>query len=180
MTHQDVCTLLDFHYWARDRMFEALRGLSPEQYVRELGGSFKSVRDTVVHTYAAEWIWYMRWQGASPSALVTSDQFPDLASLQKAWVELETKVREFLAGLDDAGVERVLPYTLLSGVASSSPICSCRSSTAWAFSRPHAEPTRPVRSSSSRDTRRSTRRSRPSGWVSTTTSRSRSRSGRST
>jgi uncharacterized damage-inducible protein DinB len=122
MTHQDVCTLLDFHYWARDRMFEALRGLSPEQYVRELGGSFKSVRDTVVHTYAAEWIWYMRWQGASPSALVTSDQFPDLASLQKAWAELETKVREFVAGLDDAGVERVLPYTLLSGVASSSPI----------------------------------------------------------
>jgi uncharacterized damage-inducible protein DinB len=122
MTHQDICTLLDFHYWSRDRMFEAVSTLSPEQYTRDLGSSFKSVRDTVVHIYAAELIWYMRWQGASPSALASADQFPDVASIQTAWAELESKVRDFVAGLDDEGVGRVIPYTLLSGVSSSSPL----------------------------------------------------------
>ena len=63
MTHQDLYTLLDFHYWARDRMFDAIEPLTPEQFTRDLGNSFRSVRDTVAHIYAAEWIWYERWQG---------------------------------------------------------------------------------------------------------------------
>ena len=121
MTHQDLCTLVDFHYWARDRMLDAVDGLTSDQYARDLGSSFRSVRDTVVHIYAAEWIWYMRWLGTSPSALVTVDQFPDIAAIRNAWTELEGKVRAFVSALDEDGVTRVMPYTLLSGVSSTSP-----------------------------------------------------------
>ncbi len=121
MTHQDLCTLVDFHYWARDRMLDAVDGLTSDQYARDLGSSFRSVRDTVVHIYAAEWIWYMRWLGTSPSALVTVDQFPDIAAIRNAWTELEGKVRAFVSALDEDGVTRVIPYTLLSGVSSTSP-----------------------------------------------------------
>jgi len=121
VTHQDLCTLVDFHYWARDRMLDAVDGLTSDQYARDLGSSFRSVRDTVVHIYAAEWIWYMRWLGTSPSALVTVDQFPDIAAIRNAWTELEGKVRAFVSALDEDGVTRVMPYTLLSGVSSTSP-----------------------------------------------------------
>jgi uncharacterized damage-inducible protein DinB len=121
VTHQDLCTLVDFHYWARDRMLDAVDGLTSDQYARDLGSSFRSVRDTVVHIYAAEWIWYMRWLGTSPSALVTVDQFPDIAAIRNAWTELEGKVRAFVSALDEDGVTRVIPYTLLSGVSSTSP-----------------------------------------------------------
>jgi uncharacterized damage-inducible protein DinB len=122
VTRQDLHTLLDFHYWARDRMFEALDALTPEQFTRDLGSSFKSVRDTVAHTYGAEWIWYVRWRGEVPTALPSSDQFPDAAAIRSAWTALEDKVRAFVSGLDDAGVERVLHYTLLSGISAASPI----------------------------------------------------------
>ena len=54
MTHADLRTLLDFHYWARDRMLDAIEPLTPEQWTRDLGSSFRSVRDTVAHIYAAE------------------------------------------------------------------------------------------------------------------------------
>ena len=37
MTHQDLCTLVDFHYWARDRMLDAVDGLTSDQYARDLG-----------------------------------------------------------------------------------------------------------------------------------------------
>jgi len=121
VTHQDLCTLVDFHYWARNRMLDAVDGLTSDQYARDLGSSFRSVRDTVVHIYAAEWIWYMRWLGTSPSALVTVDQFPDIAAIRNAWTELEGKVRAFVSALDEDGVTRVMPYTLLSGVSSTSP-----------------------------------------------------------
>jgi uncharacterized damage-inducible protein DinB len=120
LTHQDLRTLLDFHYWARDRMFDAIELLTPEQFTRDLGNSFRSVRDTVAHIYAAEWAWYSRWQGHSPTALLPADQFPDVATLRRAWVEQEQKARAFLAELGEA-VGRVMPYTLLSGVSSASP-----------------------------------------------------------
>jgi uncharacterized damage-inducible protein DinB len=121
MNLQDLRTLLDYHYWARDRMFQALESLTPEQADRDMGNSFKSVRETVTHIYAAEWAWYSRWQGTSPTALLAIDQFPDLAAVRRAWSEHEAKLRPFVDSLGEAGVARMFEYKLLGGQAGSSP-----------------------------------------------------------
>jgi uncharacterized damage-inducible protein DinB len=123
MNLQDLRTMLDYHYWARDRLLDALEALSSEQFTRDLGSSFKSVRDTVAHTYAAEWAWYERWQGRSPTALLPYDQFADVASLRAAWAAHEVKMRAYVGGLDDASVDRVIDYKLLSGAEGSTPLC---------------------------------------------------------
>jgi uncharacterized damage-inducible protein DinB len=117
----DLSTLLDYHYWARDRVLDAAAQLTPEQFTRDLGSSFKSVRDTLAHTYSAEWAWYSRWQGTSPTALLPFDQFPDVATLRQAWTEHETRVRAFVAGLGEAGVGKVFEFRMLSGQLASSP-----------------------------------------------------------
>ena len=122
MTHQDLQTLVDYHYWARDRLLDAVATLTPEQYQRDLGSSFKSVRETMTHVYAAEWAWYERWQGRSPTALLPPDQFPDLAALRRAWSELETKLRDYVAGVGDHGTSKIIEYKLLSGAAGASPL----------------------------------------------------------
>src|SRR3954468_9559021 len=122
MTLQDLQTLLDYHYWARDRLLDAVAALSPEQYQRDLGNSFKSVRETVTHVYAAEWAWYERWQGRSPSTLVPPDLFPDLAALRRGWSELETKMRDYVGGLGEQDTARVIEYKLLSGAPGASPL----------------------------------------------------------
>jgi uncharacterized damage-inducible protein DinB len=121
MNLRDLNTLLDYHYWARDRLLEAIEPLSPEQFNRDLGSSFKSVRETAVHTYAAEWAWYSRWQGQPPAALMTSDAFPDIAALRRAWVEHEARMRAFVEALGEAGITRVFEYKLLSGQPGASP-----------------------------------------------------------
>jgi len=121
MDLNDLRTLLDYHYWARDVIFDAVAPLTPEQFTREVDSSFKSVRDTVAHIYAADWIWYTRWLGESPKSLVAYDAFPDAASIRKAWVDLEGKVRAFVDGLGEAGVLRVFEYKLLSGATGASP-----------------------------------------------------------
>lgn len=115
MNARDVRTLLDYHYWARDRMLDAVGALTPEQFTRDLGNSFRSVRDTVAHIYGAEWIWYARWQGETPAALPTPDTFPDVASVRQAWRDHEKRMRAYVDGLDDHGLERVIAYKLLSG-----------------------------------------------------------------
>jgi uncharacterized damage-inducible protein DinB len=120
MTIEDLLNLLDFHYWARDRVLDALDELPSDQYTRDLGSSFRSIRDTAVHMYAAEWVWHLRWHGESPAALIKAETFPDVASLRQAWHEHEVKMRAFLEQMGEAGLNRVIEYRLFSGEAGAS------------------------------------------------------------
>jgi uncharacterized damage-inducible protein DinB len=117
MTLNDLELLLDYHYWARDRMMAALGPLTAEEYSRDLGNSFKSIRETAVHIYAAEVAWCLRWHGTSPTALLSGDGFPDLATLEAAWAEHEQKMRSFLTAAGEDGIGRQMDYRSLAGVA---------------------------------------------------------------
>lgn len=114
--------LVDFHYWARDRMLLAVEPLTPEQYARPMGNSFSSVRDTLNHIYHAEWIWYSRWNGVSPTAFPSPDDLPDLAALRAQWTDLERNLRAFLQNGGASGLAKVIDYKLMSGKEGASPL----------------------------------------------------------
>jgi uncharacterized damage-inducible protein DinB len=115
MTTKDLHDLLDYHYWARDRVLDAVATVTDEEYRRNLSSSFPSIHATLVHTYSAEWAWHSRWEGHSPTALLAADMFPDVDSLRGAWVALEARVRALLATSADADLTHGFDYTLLSG-----------------------------------------------------------------
>jgi uncharacterized damage-inducible protein DinB len=115
MNHADLRVLLDYHYWARDRVLAAVDALTPEQYTRDLGSSFKSVRDTIVHVYYADWVWHSRWMGHSPSQALKPEDFGDVAAVRVAWRDHEARMRAFLDNVGDAGVDRVYQYKNLAG-----------------------------------------------------------------
>lgn len=119
MTPADLRTLLDYHYWARDRVLAAAESLTPEQYTRDLGSSFKSVRDTLVHTYSAEWAWHSRWHGVSPTVALSPDDYPDVPVLRQEWQELQEQVYGFLDAIG-TDVDRMFEYRSLSGIESRS------------------------------------------------------------
>jgi uncharacterized damage-inducible protein DinB len=110
MTYDDLRLLLDYHYWARDRVYSALEPLTAGQFTRDLGNSFGSIRDTVAHLYGADWVWRSRWDGESPAALPDPAGFPDLTSIRAAWAAEEARVRAVLTRLGPDGVLRPLPY----------------------------------------------------------------------
>src|SRR5438874_4081800 len=101
MNLHDLQTLLDYHYWARDRLLDAVVRLPDDQLTRDLGSSFKSVRDTLTHLYSAEWAWYSRWVGRSPTALLPMDAFSDVGAIRTAWTELEGNLRTFVDQLGE-------------------------------------------------------------------------------
>jgi len=115
MNVRDLNTLLDYHYWARDRLLDALDPLTPEQFTRDMGSSFRSIRDTAAHIYAAEWAWHSRWLGQSPAALLPADMFPDVATLRRAWSDLEARMRQLFSNRDEDGINQVIEYRLMSG-----------------------------------------------------------------
>jgi len=121
MKLEELRVLLDYHAWARDRLLDALEPLTPEQYTRDMGNSFRSIRDTIVHVYFADWIWYSRWVGHSLTGIAPPyDRFPDVATLRSAWKEHEGKVRAFLDALGPDGIVRVFEYKMMSGEPGSS------------------------------------------------------------
>jgi uncharacterized damage-inducible protein DinB len=120
MTPHEAQTLVDYHYWARDRMLEAVGQLRTEQFLRDLGSSFKSVRDTLAHLHGAESIWYARWRGESPTSFPPVDRFQDAASVTAAWAALEADVRALFGSLDQQGLDRVIEYKLISGAPGAS------------------------------------------------------------
>ena len=69
MTPEEMRTLYDYNAWANHRQLQAASKLPAEQFVKPLGSSFGSVRDTLAHIYGAEWLWLERFQGRSPSSL---------------------------------------------------------------------------------------------------------------
>ncbi|MGE3401695.1 MAG: DinB family protein, partial [Vicinamibacterales bacterium] len=101
---------------------DAAAALTPEQYHRRAESSFGSVRDTLVHTYSADWVWFMRWQGESPAGLLDPAGYPDVASLRRAWSELEAHVRNLIAARGDDGLQAVISYRLFSGQESAQPL----------------------------------------------------------
>lgn len=120
MTPEYIRTLIDYNYWARDRILASADQLTAEQLTRSLGSSFGSVLDTLIHMHFAEWIWYQRWQGHSPTAGPDTSGLTSLAALRDAWHPLEGQIRDFVGSLGPAGLARVIDYKLLSGQASMS------------------------------------------------------------
>jgi len=114
MTPQDIRRLYDYNAWANHRTLEAASALSMEQFLKPMGSSFSSVRDTLAHIYGAESLWLERFQGHSPSSLPEAKQFADIASLRNAWQELETRLLGFVQGLTQEDLQTVFEYKTLN------------------------------------------------------------------
>jgi hypothetical protein len=73
MNKDDIQLLYEYDRWANNRVLQAAAALSVEQLTRDLGGSFRSVRDTLLHIIAGEWGWLAYWKEPVTSAAFVAD-----------------------------------------------------------------------------------------------------------
>ncbi len=57
MDIERIRALYEFNWWANAAVLGAVSNLRTDEWTRDLGNSFPSVRNTLVHTMWAEWIW---------------------------------------------------------------------------------------------------------------------------
>ncbi|MBI1941325.1 MAG: DinB family protein [Acidobacteria bacterium] len=111
--------LFEYNYWARDRQFRACEPLTEEQFLRPMGSSYSSLRDTLAHLLFAEWIWLERWRGKSPTAQeareFAPEKSPTLDAIRDRWHGVESGVRDYLAGLNEEALRGSLSYRNLEG-----------------------------------------------------------------
>src|SRR5215472_3730780 len=108
MTKDDILLLYEYDRWANNRVLQAVSTLTAEQFTRDLGGAFRSVRDTVVHIIGGERGWLTYWKASSHTSaflkdlwdrhdvLFRPDTFPDVNAVQSKWAEIEKEQTEFV------------------------------------------------------------------------------------
>jgi len=115
MDLRDVRQLYAFSDWATDRLLHTAAELSPEQWERELGSSFPSLRATFVHLIGSEHVWLRRWLGQSPAGRPTWTENATPASLRAVLDGLRAERARFLDGLAEEDLSRGIEFTMLSG-----------------------------------------------------------------
>jgi len=124
MTKDDIQLLYEYDRWANNRVLLAVAALSTEQFTRDLGGSFRSVRDTLLHIIAGEWGWLAYWKQPSDSsafladlrkrrdALFSPEAFPNVASVKLKWGEVEKEQAEFVNSVTDEALREMVPFRM--------------------------------------------------------------------
>ena len=59
---EDIRDLYAYSAWANARILDTAEQLTPEQFTTQCDGC-GSIRDTLVHTASAQWLWLERWRG---------------------------------------------------------------------------------------------------------------------
>jgi uncharacterized damage-inducible protein DinB len=111
MTVKDLERLYDYGYWANGKLFQVASQLTPEQFTQPVAGSYGSIRNTLVHVLSAEWGWLDRCGGPQRGPALKPDDYPTLESVTRTWRTVEGHVREFLSGLKDEDLTRIVEFT---------------------------------------------------------------------
>ena len=122
MDFETIREIYGYNRWANARSLQAASTISPADFMKEVGGSFASLRGTLAHMYGAEWIWLQRWRGTSPRQLPFALDFPDVETIRSRWQEVEREQKQFLDSLDPGRLSEVVSYVNLKGETFAYPL----------------------------------------------------------
>ncbi|MFC1960396.1 DinB family protein [Chloroflexota bacterium] len=117
MQTSDLRLLFEYNYWASRRLIEVAASLSDDQFTQALfDADPDSVRDKMVHTFSAEWLWRLRCQdGISPPRLLHGEEFPTVDVVRSRWAVEEAAMMKYLTGLSDLDLTKSIYYTTTTG-----------------------------------------------------------------
>jgi uncharacterized damage-inducible protein DinB len=114
--------LYAFNRWANQQILQAVGALPRDQFERDMGSSFRSVRDTLVHIMSAEWVWLARWNGSSPTAVPADWVDHGLARIEEGWAMLDAELQRFVEALQEPDLDRLIAYRNIAGTPFSTPL----------------------------------------------------------
>jgi uncharacterized damage-inducible protein DinB len=115
-----LSAMFEYNRWADERLLTACGQLTNEQYAREIGGSFPSIRATVAHHAGALRAWGTRFEGGDVRSLPSETEVPDAETAMRLIVEgHEALLRE--AGRPAEELNQIFTYRSLRGIMVSLP-----------------------------------------------------------
>jgi uncharacterized damage-inducible protein DinB len=112
MNAADTRRLYSYNDWANERMITTIEALSDEQRTRTIPSSFPSILETLAHIALAEWVWFRRWMGESPSV---PPEWKTFEVVRDRLREIAADRRTYLDELSDDAVAAPLSYHSMKG-----------------------------------------------------------------
>ena len=117
MNLETIQMLYDYNYWAHRRVWDCVTQLGDEAFYRPLDYSIGSIHSQLVHTMGAEWIWFSRLQGMSPTAILKDEVYPTHDAVRAKWNTIEAEIRGFLTNLNPNRFLEKFSYNTTKGIA---------------------------------------------------------------
>lgn len=118
-----VQALYEYNEWANEHVLKAASALSDDEFGRDLGASFGSVEGSLAHIVAGQTVWLQRWtSGSNPKSLMELQAIRGLPAIEAEFAESHAGLREYVAGLTDENLDRVLHYRDSRGEAHERPM----------------------------------------------------------
>lgn len=112
-----IQNLFAYNEWAWRRVFPSLAQLDNGVYKAPRGFFWDSLHGLMVHAAAAEFIWYQRLQGNSPTSLFDPERFADFGTVQTQWEITNQELQSYVAKLNEAELGRLVTYRNTRGQA---------------------------------------------------------------
>ena len=111
-----------YNRWANRRLLDAAQELSPAELDRNLGGSFPSVRQTLLHMNWVDRLFLRRWSGLSTEDLTSPPMFDSVEELRSSWEKIGEEQLKFMERLKDNDLDKTLSYIDSRGRSISLPL----------------------------------------------------------
>ncbi|MBS1599578.1 MAG: hypothetical protein JST75_15240 [Bacteroidetes bacterium] len=109
-----------YNLWAHKRLLDFINTLNMRQHHQQIASSFNSLYKTVLHVWAAETIWFKRFD--RESIRIDTDPFnASMKELSDSLIQLDQKVLDWVLNKDESALVENLTYRNLKGEEFSQP-----------------------------------------------------------
>ena len=115
MMKNQLASLYDYGVWINKRLLDTAEALTADQFTRIVLPGFGSVHLTLAHLLGADVLWFARWQGQSPTTMLSPDDVTTLAEIRDRWAGLIDQRRVWFAGVDETELEATVRWTNMRG-----------------------------------------------------------------
>jgi uncharacterized damage-inducible protein DinB len=106
-----ILWMYKYNHWANTNILDALRNISPSELGMDLGGSFPTIRGTLLHILWVELMFLRRWRGLSTQDLSHSPELDSIQDIRNAWEGLEEERNAYLQELQESALDKPLNYS---------------------------------------------------------------------
>lgn len=115
MKKSEILTLYRYNSWANARILDAAENVNPEEFLAAAPFPHGGLHTTLLHILSAEWIWRNRWEGNSPTAVLSLEDFPTFEVLHSRWQTEEALLLAFVEKVSEETLDRTIHYTTTGG-----------------------------------------------------------------
>lgn len=110
MIADQIRRLFSYNTWAWQHIYQSVTQVEATDYFTPNRIFAHSIHSLLVHSMAAEHIWYMRCQGESLTSLFNPDDYADSGAVISAWASVRHKWGNYVQWLTDEDCRRLVSF----------------------------------------------------------------------